>query len=353
LADYTIDRDTSIIYTPQQNGFIECDNKTIMETARSLLYAKGLPKTLWAEAISTAVYLLNCTINTQLGDKTPYECWFNTKPSAAHNRVYGSLAYVFINKQQQTKLDAKSFKGYFVGYSNTNKAYRFWNPITNQIIESADYRLDEYSSKYIEGSPSDPGVHNPSFIEFNSDDLDDLDDNPLPSFSASVGEHLVGEHSVDQHSVGEHSVGERSMGAQSMGEHSIGQQPIEEPSAEFFYVGESSRQTSSLPSASNPSSSLSQNRPRLRSPHYKTIEALLRQTQRLPDYPKQVSDAYLATIGESIHESQTYEEAVASNDAFHWIKAMQKEYTSLMENKTWALVSLSKGRKPVQCKWVF
>ena len=43
-------------------------------------------------------------------------------------------------------------------------------------------------------------------------------------------------------------------------------------------------------------------------------------------------------------------------EAFHdprWQEAMDEEYDSLHENKTWELVSLSPRRKLVQCKWVY
>ena len=32
---------------------------------------------------------------------------------------------------------------------------------------------------------------------------------------------------------------------------------------------------------------------------------------------------------------------------------MEEEYNSLMRNNTWDLVSLPKGRKLVQCKWIY
>ena len=43
-------------------------------------------------------------------------------------------------------------------------------------------------------------------------------------------------------------------------------------------------------------------------------------------------------------------------EAFHdpiWQIAMDEEFDSLQDNKTWELVSLPLGRKLVQCKWVY
>jgi hypothetical protein len=99
LADNAITRETSTSYTPQQNGYIECDNRTIMESARSMIYAKNMPKHLWAEAVNTAVYLLNRTTNKQLENLTSLERYYGTKPDIRHYKVFGSYSYVFVNKE--------------------------------------------------------------------------------------------------------------------------------------------------------------------------------------------------------------------------------------------------------------
>lgn len=98
LEKMNISWETSTLYTPQQNGYIERDNRTVMEMARSLLHAKYLPEKLWAEAVSTVVYILNRTINHQLRTFTPYEKWFGEKASVHHyRRIFGSLAWIFVN----------------------------------------------------------------------------------------------------------------------------------------------------------------------------------------------------------------------------------------------------------------
>ena len=124
LQENAISHELSTVYTPQQNGYSERDNHTIMEMAQSLIHARGFPTTLWVEALHTTVYLLNRTINTQLGTVIPYKKYFKEKPTMDHYRVFGVLAYVFKNKHQRSgKLDTKNFKGYFTCYSNTSKAY--------------------------------------------------------------------------------------------------------------------------------------------------------------------------------------------------------------------------------------
>lgn len=122
-----------------------------------MLHYHNIPLKLWAEAIHIAVYLLNKTINTQVGFTTPYELWFHTKPSVSHYRIFGIVAYIFIDKSLHTKFQAKGHKVIFVGYSDTSKGWRFWNPSTDKITESSDVIFDEHN-----GYPSFTSTHTPS-----------------------------------------------------------------------------------------------------------------------------------------------------------------------------------------------
>lgn len=81
------------VYTPQQNGVSERKNRSLMDMARCLLFEKNLPKTMWAEAVNTAVYIQNRLPTKALAHKTPFEAWFGFKPSLAHMKVFGCLCY--------------------------------------------------------------------------------------------------------------------------------------------------------------------------------------------------------------------------------------------------------------------
>ncbi|GKA09598.1 ribonuclease H-like domain-containing protein [Tanacetum coccineum] len=48
-------------------------NKTLIEAARTMLADSFLPNTFWAEAVSTACYVLNRVLVTKPHNKTPYE----------------------------------------------------------------------------------------------------------------------------------------------------------------------------------------------------------------------------------------------------------------------------------------
>src|ERR1044072_1281667 len=53
------------------------------------------------------------------------------------------------------------------------------------------------------------------------------------------------------------------------------------------------------------------------------------------------------------NDPETFEEAIKSQDSAFWKEAIQEEMDSIMGNKTWKLVDLPPGSKPIGCKWIF
>ncbi|UYV73839.1 hypothetical protein LAZ67_11001072 [Cordylochernes scorpioides] len=107
---YGINHRITMPYTPQQNGSAERENRTLIEAARSMIYAKNMSLKLWAEAVNTATYVLNRTGPTQIEGKTPYEIWFDKKTAVDHLRIFGTECFVHVPDEKRRKLDAKSEK---------------------------------------------------------------------------------------------------------------------------------------------------------------------------------------------------------------------------------------------------
>ncbi|GJX89058.1 putative ribonuclease H-like domain-containing protein [Tanacetum coccineum] len=68
-----IKREFSVARTPQQNSVAKRKNRTLIETARTMLANSLLPIPFWAEAVNTACYVLNRVLVTKPQNKTPYE----------------------------------------------------------------------------------------------------------------------------------------------------------------------------------------------------------------------------------------------------------------------------------------
>ena len=137
--------ETSVPYTPQQNGVAERMNRTLMECARAMLTHAQLDKSLWAEAVNTAAYIRNRSPTSALKQQTPYQAWTGKVPDVRHLRVWGCDAFAHINDSQRKKLDVKSKLYCFVGYADTQKGYRLLCPDTGKILISRDVKFQEQS----------------------------------------------------------------------------------------------------------------------------------------------------------------------------------------------------------------
>lgn len=149
LTKAGIQLETTAPYTPQQNGRSERDNRTLVESARSMLHAKNLPVKLWAEAINTGAYVLNRTPTTRTKGTTPYEIWMSKKPDLTHMKIFGSEVFAHVPKERRTKWDKKSKKLIFVGYQRESSNYRLYDPHTGKIIVSRDVNFNQSQNEEI------------------------------------------------------------------------------------------------------------------------------------------------------------------------------------------------------------
>ncbi|CAL9009258.1 unnamed protein product [Prunus brigantina] len=81
-----------------------------------------------------------------LEKKTPFEAYSGRKPGIKHLRVFGSLCYAQIPKQQRQKLDQTSTRCVFLGYGSCEKGYRLYNLESGKVIISRDVIFNEESS---------------------------------------------------------------------------------------------------------------------------------------------------------------------------------------------------------------
>ena len=68
-------RHYTVPYTPQHNSVAERMNRTTISKARYMLSNAGLHRRFWAEATSTACYLINRSPSIAIDKKTPIEIW--------------------------------------------------------------------------------------------------------------------------------------------------------------------------------------------------------------------------------------------------------------------------------------
>ncbi|CAA7036546.1 unnamed protein product [Microthlaspi erraticum] len=154
-----IKRHRTCTYTPQQNGVSERMNRTIMDKVRSMLAETGLGQEFWAEATSTAVYLINRTPNSTIGFQLPEERWTGQKPDLSNLKRFGCTAYVHV---VQEKTSPRTIKGVFVGYPFGVKGYRVWIPEEGKCTTSRNvvFREEEVYKDTLIDTPNAPTSSN-------------------------------------------------------------------------------------------------------------------------------------------------------------------------------------------------
>ncbi|MCO5609564.1 hypothetical protein L7F22_063793 [Adiantum nelumboides] len=87
---------------------------------------------------------------------TPFQAYYGCKPTVLHFRVFGCSVFVHIPKEKRQKLDFKSRKLLFLGYSAESDAYRLYDPDTRTTTVSRDVVFDESFITSAEGAAAQP-----------------------------------------------------------------------------------------------------------------------------------------------------------------------------------------------------
>jgi hypothetical protein len=169
-AEYSLTADGILVYhTPpghsEMNGYAERSGGMIITRMRMLALEGKLPKDLWPEFASTAVWLLNRTpsyIATENRWVVPWEevrkefAPVIPKTNLSNVRLYGSMAYCRIEKQVQSdKMHPRAEIGFLVGYRASN-IWKIWFPHSGKVKHIRDAIIDEtrkYTPEYDQYKP--------------------------------------------------------------------------------------------------------------------------------------------------------------------------------------------------------
>jgi hypothetical protein len=181
-----IKHQTTVRYTPEQNGRVERMNRDLMEKARPMMFQCGAPIRLWAEAVATANRVRN-VLPHNIKTKTSFELFYDRKADVSSLRVFGCQAHVHVPKEKRKKLDARSETGMFVGYSVDSKAWRIASQIRNHIrIEESDSVIF-YESTIGTLSVCSPPRHEDyaDHVDINLNSMRETNQHPAPDANAA------------------------------------------------------------------------------------------------------------------------------------------------------------------------
>ncbi|PPJ52893.1 hypothetical protein CBER1_11827 [Cercospora berteroae] len=159
-------------YNSEQNGRAEVSNHIVATTARKLMIASSLPKSLWPETVAAATYLLNKMPSQALDGESPYSVLMKhfgreedaLQPDVSNLKAYGCTAYVYDNDRRRgDKFAPSALKGALVGYESRT-IYRVWLPSLHKVIRSVSVRFDEDSSYELKEDGEGTGVDDNLFM---------------------------------------------------------------------------------------------------------------------------------------------------------------------------------------------
>ena len=299
LDQHGVMHQTTIAYTPQQNGVAERMNRTLVDLVRSMLHAKNMDKKFWAEALQTAVYIRNRVASRALPRRTtPHLRWNGSTPDLSHCRVFGAKCFYVLPKNKVKKLDPRSREGIFVGYLERSKGYKLWDPQTRSCIMSRDVTFRE------ESEPSSPSI------------TVEVQDKPQLDTSNRGGDKKVRFESVDEVIPPNKPVEDISAPAEVDNEITI---PVEDTEEEEE----------------------AEPQPQLRRSS--------RQRKKPSEWWKSSANTALSARVVPV----SYKAAMDPSNIDFWTPGITKEHDCLLRNKTWTLVKREPDMHVLPSKYVF
>ncbi|CAN1240951.1 Retrovirus-related Pol polyprotein from transposon TNT 1-94 [Linum perenne] len=153
----------------EQNGLVERKHRHVLDLARALLLESRVPNSFWQEVIHTVVYLINRQISPNLDNRSPFHELFGRSPNYSMLRVFGCLCFVLLPSHERSKLQSRTARCLFVGFSDHHKGYLCYDPLLHRIriayhvvfLEHIPY----YSARPSSFVPETGVVHLPCFDE--------------------------------------------------------------------------------------------------------------------------------------------------------------------------------------------
>ncbi|PKU71322.1 Retrovirus-related Pol polyprotein from transposon TNT 1-94 [Dendrobium catenatum] len=148
LQENGIQQQLSCPHTPEQNGLAERKHRHLLEITRALLHASNVPHKFWADALSTAHYLVNLLPSKAINLKIPFQRLQGKPPTYSHLRTFGCLCFPWLKPYTTNKFSPRSAECVFLGYSPNHKGYRCYDIKNDRLYTSRHVVFHENSFPY-------------------------------------------------------------------------------------------------------------------------------------------------------------------------------------------------------------
>ncbi|KAL0746111.1 hypothetical protein Bca101_101377 [Brassica carinata] len=379
LAQHGILHQTSCPYTTQQNGVAERKNRHLMEVDRSMMFQSNVPKRYWSDAVMSACYLINRIPTRVLQDQSPFEVLNKIKPSLKHLRVFGCVSYVMVPGEMRNKLEPKSIRTMFIGYSSSQKGYKCIDPKTRRVHVSREVKFMEGKGYYEERSwedlkdlsrDSDKAASLRIILEGLGINLtqDQGGRNTSSSSEAEGTSHSNHERGSEIEEASHPEEGLRDPdqcvmmqdeGVEAMGEPEP-EESLQEEEDNVQQQEEQQDETEPVSSRDNvPAEAPLRRSTRLKKDASNWVNTRVYYNAQAVEHPSQAvcsfahfpSDhcAFMTSLDESF-VPRSYEEAMMHEE---WKESVGDEANAMIKNDTWFESEFPKGKKAVTSRWIF
>ena len=101
------------------------------------------PLQFWVDVVDNFVYLINKGSSSSLDRGIREKAWTGKKVSYSFLNNFGCEAFVHINKENRTNLEAKSKRCTFIGYGVNGFGYHLYDYEKHKIIKRRDVIFNE------------------------------------------------------------------------------------------------------------------------------------------------------------------------------------------------------------------
>jgi hypothetical protein len=287
-----IKREYTIPGTPQQNGVVECQNRSVWHMARAMMNERDISQNFWVEAVHTTIHILNKAHLRPNSDKNPHELWFGRPTSIDNFKVFGNKCYIKNNDDHLGKIDNRVDEGIFLRYASNSKGYRFFNKRMHKLVDCINVRI-------VEEAP----------IKYQQ------------RISTKLDEKYNENNENEEKQIPKSQEDDESGGEETPRQEESGQQ-----------------------STSNPSSRITQKN-HLESQIIGEKDKGVQTRRRIIKYTKQSNIDFISMV-----EPNNFNEA---SEDVNWLKSMNEELDQIEKNDTWELVPRLENKSVIASKWVY
>jgi hypothetical protein len=110
----------------------------------TLLAHASVPLKFWDEAFLTTVFLINRLLSKIINGNSPFQRLYGHPPDYSFLRTFGCAVWPNLRPYNSRKLQFRSKRCVFLGYSNMHKGFKCLDPTKGRVYVSRDVVFDEH-----------------------------------------------------------------------------------------------------------------------------------------------------------------------------------------------------------------